>query len=110
MSAPQCICFHSAGGPAMRDVQRRKVRQFPCPAPKQELNGDFRPGDTVRALRPVANDGIYPHKDVGEIVVQSNDLGIIRERWSFLGEVYYTVEFPRPAAVVIMRGREMTPL
>ena len=68
---------------------------------------EFRPGATVRSLRPVRNDGVYPHKDIGEVLVRQGDTGVVRERWSFLGEVYYTVEFGDRAAVVIMRGREM---
>ena len=35
------------------------------------------------------------------------DTGVVRESWSFLGEIYYTVEFFARAAVVIMRGQEM---
>ena len=61
----------------------------------------------MRSLTQVTNDGIYPHKDIGEILVNGGDVGIVRESWSFLGEVYYTVEFFARAAVVIMRGREM---
>ncbi|MGA2892708.1 MAG: nitrogen fixation protein NifZ [Xanthobacteraceae bacterium] len=68
---------------------------------------EFLPGEEVRSLRPVKNDGVYPHKDIGEILVQSGDAGIVRERWSFLGNVYYTVEFVARATFVIMRGREM---
>lgn len=68
---------------------------------------EFKPGEEVRSLRPVKNDGVYPHKDIGEILVNQGDAGIVRERWSFLGEIYYTVEFVARAAVVIMRGREM---
>jgi nitrogen fixation protein NifZ len=64
-------------------------------------------GEVVRALRPVRNDGVYPHKDIGELLVHQRDVGMVRERWSFLGEIYYTVEFAGRAAVVIMRGREM---
>lgn len=67
----------------------------------------FEPGDAVCALVRVKNDGVYPHKDIGEIVVREGDTGIIRERWSFLGEVYYAVEFGCGPIVLIMRGREM---
>jgi len=67
----------------------------------------FEIGEEVRALTQVRNDGIYPHKDVGEILVYAGDAGIVRESWSFLGEIYYTVEFVARAVVVIMRGREM---
>lgn len=67
----------------------------------------FKTGEAVRALTQVRNDGIYPHKDIGEILVYAGDVGIVRESWSFLGEIYYTVEFVARAVVVIMRGREM---
>lgn len=82
---------------------RRRVQRMPLLPSRQE----FALGARVRAVAPVANDGTYPHKDIGEGVVQIGDLGVVRDRWSFLGEVYYTVEFPARAAVVIMRGREM---
>jgi nitrogen fixation protein NifZ len=64
-------------------------------------------GDAVHSLTQVKNDGIYPHKDIGEILVHKGDAGHVRDSWSFLGETYYTVEFAERAAVVIMRGREM---
>ena len=69
---------------------------------------EFSLGDAVRSLVQVTNDGIYPHKDIGESVVQKGDAGAVREKWSFLGEVYYTVQFAQRATIVIMRGREMT--
>ena len=67
----------------------------------------FETGDAVCALVRVRNDGVYPHRDIGEIMVREGDAGIIRERWSFLGDVYYAVEFVCGPIVVIMRGREM---
>ncbi len=85
---------------------RRRVQRMP-PSPGRQ---EFEPGAHVRAVTKVANDGTYPHKDIGEGVVQIGDLGVVRGRWSFLGEVYYTVEFPTRGAVVIMRGHEMARL
>jgi nitrogen fixation protein NifZ len=85
------------------DARRRRIGRDPGVAGKRE----FRLGDAVRSLTQVKNDGIYPHKDIGETLVHPGDAGIVRERWSFLGEVYYTVEFVACAAAVIMRGREM---
>ena len=55
----------------------------------------------------IKNDGMYPHKDVGEPLVRPGDAGIVRQSWRFLGDVYYTVEFAAQAVFVIMRGREM---
>ena len=68
---------------------------------------EFKLGDAVRSLRRIENDGICPRKDFGETLVYQGDPGIVRERWSFLGEAYYTVEFAGRAAIVIMRGPEM---
>lgn len=68
---------------------------------------EFTAGDAVRALTSVQNDGICPHRDIGETLVHPGDVGTVRETWSFLGEIYYTVEFVARAAIVIMRGREM---
>ena len=67
---------------------------------------EFSLGDAVRSLIQVDNDGINPHKDIGESLVHKGDAGAVREKWSFLGETYYTVQFAQQATV-IMRGREM---
>src|SRR5450756_1392998 len=87
----------------VHDARRRQVGRGPGVVGKRE----FKLGAAVRSLTQVVNDGLYPHRDVGEILVQQGDAGIIRERWSFLGEIYYTVDFFSRAAVVIMRGREL---
>jgi hypothetical protein len=68
---------------------------------------DFAAGERVRSLGPVKNDGTYAHKNIGEIVVHERDVGVVHERWNFLGQFYYTVEFVDRAVVVIMRGREL---
>lgn len=86
------------------DGRRRHIARTSGGASKRE----FKLGDAVRSLTRVNNDGIYPHKDIGETLVHPGDAGIVRERWSFLGEVYYTVEFVACAPAVIMRGPEMT--
>lgn len=90
-------------GRVVYDARRRRVERGPDVIGKRE----YRSGDTVRSLTQVTNDGVYPHKDIDEVLVQQGDAGIVRERWSFLGEIYYTVEFVACAALVIMRGREM---
>jgi nitrogen fixation protein NifZ len=68
---------------------------------------DFVAGERVRSRGPVKNDGTYAHKSIGEIVVHESDLGVVHEKWGFLGQLYYTVEFFDRAVVVIMRGREL---
>jgi nitrogen fixation protein NifZ len=91
-------------GRVVHDARRRHVGRGRGVTGKRE----FKPGDAVRSLARIINDGIYPHRDIGETVVHQGDAGMVRESWSFLGEIYYTVEFFTRAAVVIMRGREMT--
>ena len=67
----------------------------------------FMPGELVWSRACIKNDGTYPHRDISEVLVVEDDLGCVREAWSFLGETFYTVEFAERAVVVIMRGREM---
>ena len=90
-------------GRVVHDARRRHVGRGPGVVGKR----DFKRGDAVRSLTQIINDGIYPHREIGETLVHRGDAGIVRESWSFLGEIYYTVEFLTRAAVVIMRGREM---
>ena len=90
-------------GRVVHDARRRHVGRGPGAIGRRE----FKPGDAVRSLTQIINDGLYPHRDIGETLVHQGDAGIVRESWSFLGEVYYTVEFFTRAAFVIMRGREM---
>jgi nitrogen fixation protein NifZ len=87
----------------VHDARRRHVRRRLHPAGERE----FKPGDAVRSLTRIVNDGTYPHRDFGEVLVHHGDAGFVRESWSFLGEVYYTVDFAARAAVVILRDREM---
>jgi nitrogen fixation protein NifZ len=90
-------------GRVVHDARRRHVGRGPGAVGKR----DFKRGDAVRSLTQIVNDGVYPHRDIGETLVHQGDAGIVRESWSFLGEIYYTVEFLPRVAVVIMRGREM---
>ncbi len=87
----------------VHDPRRRSVGRGPGVAGKRE----FKPGGAVQSLTQITNDGLYPHRDIGETLVNRGDIGVVRESWSFLGEAYYTVEFFARAAVVIMRGQEM---
>jgi nitrogen fixation protein NifZ len=87
----------------VHDPRRRSHRRGPDIAGNRE----FKPGDAVRSLTRVTNDGIYPHRDIGDTLVDGGDIGAVRQSWSFLGEAYYTVEFSAQAAVVILRGQEM---
>ena len=87
----------------VHDPRRRSHGRSPDIAGKRA----FQPGDAVRSLTRVTNDGIYPHRDIGDTLVDGGDIGAVRQSWSFLGEAYYTVEFSAQAAIVILRGQEM---
>lgn len=53
------------------------------------------------------NDGTYLHRELGEVLVQVGDLGIVREVVEFHGEPYYTVEFVDRAVVIGTRRRDL---
>ena len=82
--------------------RRRTVRNM-----ELRFTGEFSAGEPVRAVALIRNDGMYPHRDIGEALVHPGDTGVVRESWRFLGEIYYTVEFVARSVFVIMRGREM---
>jgi nitrogen fixation protein NifZ len=68
----------------------------------------FRPGAEVRATRQVKNDGSFPGRDLGEVLVCKGDVGYVRDVGTFLQRYYvYAVEFVDRRAVVGMRGREL---
>ncbi len=83
------------------------VRRRSGQTPEVVGEGEFKLGEEIRSLTQVKNDGVYLHIDIGEVLVRKGDAGVVRERCSFLGEIYYTVEFVARATVVIMRGRKM---
>ena len=88
---------------AVRDVRLRKA----AGRPEAHAGRQFRTGEWVRSVALIKNDGMYPHKDIGEPLVHPGDTGVVQQSWRFLGDVYYTVEFMARAVFVIMRGREM---
>jgi nitrogen fixation protein NifZ len=83
-----------------------RLRKAAC-RHEAEAGRQFRDGEWVRSVALIKNDGMYPHKDIGEPLVRPGDTGIVQQSWRFLGDVYYTVEFMAHAVFVIMRGREM---
>jgi nitrogen fixation protein NifZ len=103
MSYPTPTAKPATIGRVVHDARRRNIGWAPGVVGKHA----FKRGDAVRSLTQIINDGIYPHRDIGETLVHQGDAGVVRESWSFLGEIYYTVEFFTRAAVVILRGREM---
>jgi nitrogen fixation protein NifZ len=69
------------------------------------------PGTRVRSTKYVKNDGTYPGKDVGEVLVRKGDTGYVRDVGTFLQRYYiYAVEFVELGTIVGMRGRELAVL
>jgi nitrogen fixation protein NifZ len=68
----------------------------------------FLPGSKVRATKYVMNDGTFPGREIGEVLVRKGDLGYVRDIGTFLQRFHvYAVEFVDRGAVVGMRAREL---
>ncbi len=68
----------------------------------------FLPGTKVKATRLVKNDGTFPGREVGEVLVRKGDVGYVRDVGTFLQRYYvYAVDFVDRRAVVGMRAREL---
>jgi nitrogen fixation protein NifZ len=71
----------------------------------------FRPGEKVCAVKHVRNDGTYPHREIGDVLVKKGDVGYVRDIGTFLQQFYiFAVDFCDRRVVVGMRGRELTSL
>ncbi|HZU64790.1 MAG TPA: nitrogen fixation protein NifZ [Novosphingobium sp.] len=78
-----------------------------------ELNGPpaFRYGEKVRALRHVRNDGTYPGKEIGDLLVRKGEEGVVSSIGTFLQQFYiYGVDFPQSGHKVGMKRRELAAL
>ncbi|MGO4869597.1 MAG: nitrogen fixation protein NifZ [Roseiarcus sp.] len=70
----------------------------------------YAPGAKVVSRKHVKNDGTYPLKDIGEILVKKGDVGYVRDIGSFLQQFYiYAVEWVDRGTIVGMRGKELAP-
>lgn len=68
----------------------------------------FEPGDKVRAVRAVRNDGTYPGVPMGGFLIREDDLGYVKSVGTYLNRFYvYAVEFVDRAMVVGMRRHEI---
>ena len=68
----------------------------------------FSPGEKVRSIKHIKNDGTYPGKEIGENLVRKGDVGYVRDIGTFLQQFYiYAVEFADRAVIVGMRGKEL---
>jgi nitrogen fixation protein NifZ len=75
-----------------------------------ELDGppQFEYGQKVRSLKNVRNDGTFPGKEIGDVLVKKGDVGYVTSIGTFLQQFYiYGVDFYERGYVVGMKGREL---
>lgn len=71
----------------------------------------FEHGERVASRCTVRNDGTYPGREVGDLLVSRGDVGIVRSIGTFLQQFYiYEVEFVSLGVRVGMKGRELVSL
>jgi nitrogen fixation protein NifZ len=78
-----------------------------------ELNGppDFDYGDKVRSRLTIRNDGTFPGKDIGDILVKKGEVGYVTSIGTFLQQFYiYGVEFIPSGYRVGMKRKELDPV
>jgi nitrogen fixation protein NifZ len=78
-----------------------------------ELEGPprFNYGQKVRSRKSIRNDGTFPGKEIGEILVKKGDEGYVVNIGSFLQQFYiYGVDFVAHGYRVGMKGKELDPV
>ncbi|GAA0313323.1 nitrogen fixation protein NifZ [Rhodovulum strictum] len=71
----------------------------------------FAPGEKVRCLKHIRNDGTVPGREIGEFVVRKGEEGYVRDIGTFLNQFYiYAVDFVDSRAIVGMRRDELVSL
>lgn len=72
--------------------------------------GRFEYGESVRVTRNVRNDGTYPGKEIGDLLVRRGSVGNVIEMGTFLqDQVIYTVHFLEHGCMVGCRLEELIP-
>jgi nitrogen fixation protein NifZ len=75
-----------------------------------ELDGppSFDYGAHVRSRRTIRNDGTFPGKDIGDLLVKKGDEGYVASIGTFLQQFYiYGVDFPDLGYRVGMKRKEL---
>jgi nitrogen fixation protein NifZ len=75
-----------------------------------ELNGPprFEYGQKVRSRKTVRNDGTFPGREIGDILVKKGDEGYVTSIGTFLQQFYiYGIDFVAHGYRVGMKGREL---
>ena len=69
---------------------------------------EFNYGERVRSKRTIRNDGTFPGKDIGEILVTKGEEGYVVSIGTFLQQFYiYGVDFPARGYRVGMKRKEL---
>lgn len=67
-------------------------------------------GEAVRVTRNVRNDGTYPGREIGELLIRRGSVGHVIEVGTFLqDQVIYTVHFLDQGRMVGCRAEELIP-
>lgn len=70
----------------------------------------FEYGERVRVTRNVRNDGTYPGKEIGDLLIRRGSIGNVVEMGTFLqDQVIYTVHFLDQGCMVGCRTEELLP-
>ncbi|WP_142847686.1 nitrogen fixation protein NifZ [Telmatospirillum sp. J64-1] len=75
-----------------------------------ELDGPpaFNYGTKVRSRKNIRNDGTFPGKEIGEILVKKGEVGYVNSIGTFIQQYYiYGVDFVERGYLVGMRGKEL---
>lgn len=71
----------------------------------------FLPGQKVRAVTAIRNDGTYPGEPRGAFVIEAGAVGYVTDIGEFLQRFYvYRVDFVDVGRIVGMRGHEIESL
>lgn len=77
---------------------------------EMELDGPptFTYGQKVRSRKNIRNDGTFPGREIGEILIKKGDEGYVNSIGTFLQRFYiYGVDFYERGALVGMKAREL---
>jgi nitrogen fixation protein NifZ len=75
-----------------------------------EIDGppQFNYGQKVRSRKVIRNDGTFPGKEIGDVLVNKGDVGYVASIGTFLQQFYiYGVDFYERGQVVGMKSREL---
>ena len=68
-------------------------------------------GQKLRANRVIRNDGTYPGKEIGDVLVKKGEVGYVVSIGTFLQQFYiYGVEFLESGYRVGMKRKELEPV